>query len=115
MDWTEEPECPYCEHEMRDAWELGLGDGDTRLVVCGNCDRQYRVTARVDVEYSTRPWTALDRAREGLVCARIVERAMRRLSGEFRNWEQMPEVNARTCRLEALVERLSADAGGDLS
>ena len=111
MDWTEEPECPYCEHEMRDAWELGLVDGDKRVVVCGNCDRQYRVTTRVYVEYSTRPWTALDRAREGLARARIAERAMRRASNGCLDWNGMPKFNDRTCRLEALVERLSAEAG----
>ena len=114
MDWTEEPECPYCGYENNASFASDdLEPDEKRVVCCPECDGPYQITKHV--YYSTRPWTALDRAREGLACARIVERAMRRLSGEFRNWEQMPEVNARTCRLEALVERLSADAGGDLS
>ena len=114
MDWTEEPECPYCEHKMElgDAFELSLGDGESQVVNCGSCGKDYRVTARIYTEWSTQLWTALDRARAGLARARIAERVMRRASNECLNWNEMPKYNDRTCRLEVLVERLEREDGG---
>ena len=113
MDWTEEPECPYCGYENNASFASDdLEPDEKRVLYCPECNGRYQVTKHVYSEYSTRPWTALDMARTGLARARIAERAMRRASNGCLNWDEMPKFNDRTCRLEALVERLSAEAGG---
>ena len=54
-DYTNEPECPYCGHVKRDAWEIDFGgaEGETELT-CGNCERDYICSRQIRVDYSTR-------------------------------------------------------------
>lgn len=75
MEWTEQPECPHCEANMDlgEAYELGLKDDDSDVADCGTCGAQYRVTARVYTEWSTRPWTELDETRRELSRARAAD------------------------------------------
>ena len=49
------PTCPYCGHEIVDAWELDFGpglEGDTR-VTCGICDREYTLCRIVEIAYTS--------------------------------------------------------------
>ena len=51
-----EPECPYCGHLVRDAWELNFGgmEGETTHE-CGHCEREFTVERSVSISYTTRP------------------------------------------------------------
>ena len=51
------PQCPYCGHIERDAWEIDFGpgfDGD-KIHTCNACDRNYFLSRHVAVSYSSRP------------------------------------------------------------
>lgn len=50
---TREAVCPHCGHQMRDTWELHLGDEDSAEVECGDCEKPYRVIAFVRRTYDT--------------------------------------------------------------
>lgn len=51
---TRAPVCPWCGYLMQDAWELDLeGDGSTSTSDCGDCEREYKVTMELTVQYST--------------------------------------------------------------
>ena len=54
--YTIEPECPYCGHLVRDAWELNFGgmEGETTHE-CGHCEREFTVERSVSISYTTRP------------------------------------------------------------
>lgn len=54
--YTNEPECPYCGHTVRDAWELNFGgmEGETTHE-CGHCEREFTVERSVSISYTTRP------------------------------------------------------------
>ena len=50
---TDEPVCPHCGHEMTDAGELGLEDGDKTTTECDSCEAPMVVTGHVWYTYST--------------------------------------------------------------
>jgi transcription elongation factor Elf1 len=54
-DYTTEITCPYCGHKVRDSWEYteALEDGDTELIQCGECERDFLAELSVSVSYST--------------------------------------------------------------
>jgi len=54
-EYTDFAVCPYCGHEDRDVWELGLSDGEVAHTHCPSCGKVYAVTAHISVEYSTFP------------------------------------------------------------
>jgi hypothetical protein len=118
LNFTDAPICPWCGH-IRDAWELGLEDGDTTEVDCGECGKQYRVTASVNISYSTQPWTALDEVKERLAKAGGREWSARRMAAANLRWgrnESLAQVwfdvaarlNDDTLRLEQEVADLEA-------
>lgn len=51
--YTSEPVCPYCGHEVRDAWEFSLSDGESTEYECGSCDQTFDITRHITVDYST--------------------------------------------------------------
>jgi transcription elongation factor Elf1 len=54
-DYTNQPVCPYCGHEERDAWEIDFGpglDGDT-TTSCGNCGEDYFCSREATIRYTT--------------------------------------------------------------
>ena len=53
-DYTTEPICPHCGHQMRDAWEDVDGEGEWQTVECGRCEKDYRVIRHVAVTFSTK-------------------------------------------------------------
>jgi hypothetical protein len=48
------PVCPHCFHEMEDAWELRLEDGDEGLFTCECCEREFFIKKTVTIEYTTK-------------------------------------------------------------
>ena len=45
-------ECPWCAYTIKDLGDLGIGDGDYRVVECGVCGKSIHITARIDVSYT---------------------------------------------------------------
>ena len=55
IQFTAMPVCPHCGHVDKDAWELnfeGGCEGETTSS-CGKCGRDYSVSKRISVFYST--------------------------------------------------------------
>lgn len=51
--------CPYCKHVNTDSWECGkFEDGFTREETCPKCEKRFRWTRHINVEYES----------EGLEC-----------------------------------------------
>jgi DNA-directed RNA polymerase subunit RPC12/RpoP len=52
---TDFPECPYCRHEHKDAWEWDFGPGleGEETFECDNCGKEMFVCRRVTIEYLT--------------------------------------------------------------
>lgn len=48
--YTDEPICPYCGKEVRDAWEISSNETDFE---CGFCERTFELVRHVSVSYST--------------------------------------------------------------
>ena len=58
-EYTDQPICPYCGHQVRDAWEIGFGptcEGETDIECC-DCGREFTVSRRCTITYSTYPKT----------------------------------------------------------
>lgn len=50
------PLCPFCHYPHRDAWELfPNGYDDLANTECGDCGREYDVSAHMSVSYTSRP------------------------------------------------------------
>lgn len=49
----DDPQCPYCGHVDRDAWEIDFGSSDEAEVACGACGNDYIVTQHTSRTYST--------------------------------------------------------------
>lgn len=71
-DWTDEPVCPHCGAEQRDAWEWGQDDdGETD---CGACGREFSYTRHISVNWTTRkdiechPCRGRGRTPNGMTC-----------------------------------------------
>ena len=52
--YTQNPICPHCGHECRDAWELCLDEDEVEEVECGECREPYRVERLITIEYNTK-------------------------------------------------------------
>lgn len=46
--------CPFCFKEDEDAWEYNLRDGDSTVVICGECEEEFQVVCSISVDYTTR-------------------------------------------------------------
>jgi hypothetical protein len=55
-DYQSRPVCPHCGHVHQDAWEWDFGgaEGD-RDCFCGRCEKPFRCSRTIVVEYSTKP------------------------------------------------------------
>lgn len=54
-DYTNQPVCPHCGCEARNAWEINFGpgcEGDTEIT-CGSCEEEYFASRQCSVTYST--------------------------------------------------------------
>ena len=61
-DFNKDVICPYCDHEQRDSWEINFGesiDGDA-IVMCQNCEKDFKCYRNTEVTYSTRSLPCLD-------------------------------------------------------
>lgn len=55
-DWTSLPVCPNCGSKDHDWWDgltIQVNDGTEWTYTCGNCDKEVKVTACVDITFST--------------------------------------------------------------
>lgn len=52
-DYTREPVCPFCAHEVRDAWELKGDDGDEIEHTCGQCEQEFKCCRNVRVTWTS--------------------------------------------------------------
>ena len=43
--------CPYCGYVDKDSWEYRLSDGDSIIVDCSHCDKEFEVFCHVNVTY----------------------------------------------------------------
>jgi hypothetical protein len=53
--YDDNPRCPYCGHIERDPWDHDWGSSECITTYCGECDREYVLTAHRSVTYSTMP------------------------------------------------------------
>ena len=53
-EYNNQPICPHCDHEERDAWEIDFTsmEGEAEIE-CGNCGEPYFVHRHVSITYST--------------------------------------------------------------
>lgn len=49
-EFTPLPVCPYCGHEVSDAWEYRNDEFEHE---CSNCEKRFTVTRDLDVTYCT--------------------------------------------------------------
>lgn len=64
-EFTDEVVCPHCGHSHTDSWEWlrddpALGDGSTKDVECGKCDKPIRITIHFSIYYSAEKIEAKD-------------------------------------------------------
>jgi ribosomal protein L37AE/L43A len=114
-EYTSDPVCPWCGHKYADAWELNLNDGDDTVLECGECEKSFKATAYISVDYCTQKWSPLEQAKADLYEAKSYEKILR---GHFWSYPELKGYdsavvghNHRTCQLEALVERLKEEEG----
>jgi len=43
--------CPFCFKEDEDAWEYNLRDGDSTVVICGECEQEFQLECSISVNY----------------------------------------------------------------
>lgn len=46
--------CPFCFNEDEDAWEYTLSDGDSSVISCPNCDKDFQVECSIRTIYTTK-------------------------------------------------------------
>lgn len=51
---TADIRCPYCGHYFKESWEYGNAGEDDFEVECGECERKFDVSRRIDVFYSSK-------------------------------------------------------------
>lgn len=51
-DCTDEPVCPHCGKEQRDAWEWD--DDECGETECGSCGREFSYTRHISINWTTR-------------------------------------------------------------
>jgi hypothetical protein len=55
-DYQRYPVCPYCGYNHRDAWEWPFDGAEDDLDHdCASCDKPFRCSRNIIVEYSTKP------------------------------------------------------------
>ena len=54
-DYTTYLVCPHCGQEHQDSWEImgDMSDGDVDETDCEKCDKPFKFTVHVSVNYST--------------------------------------------------------------
>ncbi len=64
-EFTDNPICPHCGDEDRDAWELDLGPGleGTGEVECVACGKEFSVSRMATITYTTRKLKAKEGAK----------------------------------------------------
>jgi DNA-directed RNA polymerase subunit RPC12/RpoP len=52
-DNKEEITCPHCGYHISDSWDYNLGQDETTEVECHNCEREFKVTCNIKVDYTS--------------------------------------------------------------
>lgn len=53
LDYKNEPVCPHCGEEVKDAWDYGFEEDRQTEIQCPNCEKEFWVIANVTITYST--------------------------------------------------------------
>ena len=52
-DFNSNPKCPWCDHEIEDAYELEIAQDESVKVECDGCEKSFEITAHWSIDYST--------------------------------------------------------------